>query len=39
MGPADAGWYSVLLIGSTILSTLVAYWWVKSKGLLPDKAH
>ncbi len=39
MGPQDAGWYSALLIGSTIISTYVAYWWVKSKGLLPDKAH
>jgi magnesium transporter len=38
MGPQDAGWYSALLVGSTLISTLVAYWWVKSKGLLPSKA-
>jgi len=37
--PADEGWYIALLIGSTILSTVVAYWWVKSKGLLPDSPH
>jgi magnesium transporter len=37
MGPEDAGWYIALLAGSTILSTLIAYWWVKSRGLLPEK--
>ena len=39
MGPQDAVWYTALLIGSTIFSTWIAYWWVKSKGLLPDKTH
>jgi magnesium transporter len=37
--PQDEGWYLALLVGSTIISTIVAYWWVKTKGLLPDQAH
>jgi magnesium transporter len=39
MGPQDAGWYVALLVVSTVISTLIAYWWVKSKGLLPEKTH
>ncbi|VVB86784.1 CorA-like Mg2+ transporter protein [uncultured archaeon] len=35
MGPKDKWWYSILLVGSTILSTWAAYWWIKRKGLLP----
>lgn len=35
LGPEDMGWYSALLISSTIISTWAAYWWVKRKGLLP----
>lgn len=38
LGPEDAVWYTVLLIISTIVSTFVAYAWVKSKGLLPKGA-
>ncbi len=34
MGADDVGWYSTLLIVSTIISTLAAYWWIKKKGLL-----
>jgi len=30
----DRGWFTVLMIISTIISTWVAYWWVKKKGLL-----
>lgn len=37
LGPADMGWYSALMLVSTILATAIAYWWVKSKGLLPGK--
>lgn len=33
--PADAGWYILLMAGSTIVATALAYWWVKSRGLLP----
>jgi len=36
LGPQDAGWYSVLMVASTVISTVVAYLWVKSKGLLPN---
>ena len=39
LGPQDAGWYAALLIASTVVSTYVAYWWVKKKGMLPDKTH
>ncbi len=35
MKPEDKGWYSILLIGSTIVSTYAAYWWIKRKGLFP----
>lgn len=37
MGPEDKWGFSILLILSTVISTLMAYWWVKSKGLLPFK--
>ncbi len=33
----DKGWYSALLVVSTIISTWAAYWWVKKKRLLPFK--
>lgn len=36
MGPQDQGWYITLLVVSTVLSTAIAYWWVKKRGLLPD---
>jgi magnesium transporter len=39
MGPKDIWWYSALLVGSTIISTYIAYWWVKKRGLLPEKAE
>ncbi len=35
--PADAGWYTIMLIVSTILATWASWWFVKRKGLLPDK--
>ncbi len=35
--PSDMWWYTALIIGSTIISTAVAYGWVKSKGLLPSR--
>ncbi|VVC03716.1 CorA-like Mg2+ transporter protein [Candidatus Bilamarchaeum dharawalense] len=37
LGPEDAWWYILVILGSTVLSTVVAYWWVKSRGLLPDR--
>ncbi len=37
--PEDTGWYSAMLIGSTIISTWAAYWWIKKKGLLPFKVE
>jgi len=39
LGPADEGWYIALLLASTVIATLAAYWWVKTTGLLPDKTH
>jgi magnesium transporter len=29
--------YSLISVGSTIISIVLAFWWVKSKGLLPEK--
>lgn len=34
IGPADAWWYFSLLIASTVLSTFLAWLWVKRQGLL-----
>jgi len=38
MGPQDVGWYWGLLVGSTVVATALAYWWVKRRGWLPKKA-
>ena len=37
LGPKDSGWFTTLMIGSTIIATLVSYWWVSSRGLLPKR--
>lgn len=37
MGPEDRIWYVSFLVIMTVFSTLIAYWWVKKKGLLPSK--
>ncbi len=39
MTPKDAGLYIALLIGSTIFSTLIAYWWIKRSGWLPEQVE
>jgi magnesium transporter len=38
MEPNDVGWYWALLVGSTVVATALAYWWVKRRGWLPKKA-
>ncbi|MBI5051354.1 magnesium transporter CorA [Candidatus Micrarchaeota archaeon] len=38
LGPQDMWWYVGLLVASTVFSTLIAYLWVKSRGLLPKRA-
>jgi hypothetical protein len=37
MGPQDIGWYITMLVGSTILATVLAFWWVKKSGFIPKK--
>jgi len=37
MGPGDRLWYSVLLVVSTVVCTLLVYWWVKAQGWIPKK--
>lgn len=37
MGPKDIGWYSALIIISTIVSTGLTFWWVKKRGWIPKK--
>lgn len=37
MGPQDIPWYTALLVISTIVSTLLVYWWVKAQGWIPRK--
>lgn len=35
--PADAWWFNLLMVSSTILATVLSYFWVKKKGLIPHK--
>lgn len=35
LGPPDAGWYTLVLILSTVVATLATYWLVKRKRLIP----
>jgi len=37
MTTADAGWYTQLIVGSTIVSIIIAYIWVKKQGWLPER--
>jgi len=37
LGPEDVGWYIALMVGSTIIATFLAWWWVKKRGWLPGK--
>jgi magnesium transporter len=37
IGPKDMGWYLALMVGSTIVATGAVYWWVKSRGWIPNK--
>jgi magnesium transporter len=39
LGPADMGWYLALILGSTIVTILFVWLWVKKKGLLPKTAE
>jgi len=35
----DIGWYVTTLVGSTVLATGLAYWWVRRSGMLPRKVE
>ena len=37
MGPQDLGWYVTLLVLSTVVSTVLAFVWVKKSGFIPRK--
>ncbi len=37
MGPQDIGWYVTMLVASTLIATLLAFWWVKKSGFIPKK--
>ena len=37
MGPQDIGWYITMLVGSTLIATVLAFWWVKKSGFIPKK--
>lgn len=37
MTPQDVGWYIGLMIGSTIVATGLAWWWVRRIGWLPKQ--
>jgi magnesium transporter len=34
LSPKDHIWYWPLMIGATVVSTFLSYWWVKKKGLM-----
>jgi magnesium transporter len=37
MENGDIGWYVTLLVVSTLIATVLAFWWVKKSGLIPKK--
>jgi magnesium transporter len=37
MGPQDIGWYVTMLVGATLLATVLAFWWVRKSGFIPKK--
>ena len=37
MAPKDTGWYITMLVGSTLLATVLAFWWVRKSGFIPKK--
>ncbi|NYZ77492.1 hypothetical protein H0O02_04225, partial [Candidatus Micrarchaeota archaeon] len=39
MTTADVGWYSILLVASTVIAVIVAYTWVRKAGWLPERTE
>jgi len=37
MGPQDIWWYTALLVISTVVGTIGAWWWVKKMGWMPKR--
>jgi magnesium transporter len=37
LSPKDHIWYWPLMIGATVVSTFLSYWWVRKKGLMPKQ--
>ncbi len=37
MTPDDRGWYIIILVGSTVLATGLAFWWARRSGWFPRK--
>ncbi len=37
MGPSDVGWYTAMLVISTVVATLLTFLWVKRSGFIPKK--
>ena len=35
LGPEDIGWYTTLLVLSTVIATGLVYWWVRKRGWIP----
>jgi magnesium transporter len=36
-GPGDVYWYLTLIVGSTVIATLLSWLWVRQMGLMPKK--
>jgi magnesium transporter len=37
MQPEDIGWYITMLVISTLVATILAFWWVRKSGFIPQK--
>jgi hypothetical protein len=37
MDSEDIGWYITMLVGATLLATVLAFWWVRKSGFIPKK--
>jgi len=35
ISPADLWWYIILMVGATVISTGLVWWWLKKRGWLP----
>ncbi|MDD5094816.1 MAG: CorA family divalent cation transporter [Dehalococcoidia bacterium] len=39
IGPKDLWWYLSLMIGSTLVCTVLVFWWVRNQGFIGNKSN